>query len=65
MGINPHQLFDRASRRQWVYDYHEICGPIYQNGSIGTIMGDRCMNSSQSLFGRSRELSQITSDYHQ
>ena len=37
MGINPHQLRNRASRRRRVWNHHDVHGLIQQNGSAGTI----------------------------
>ena len=37
MGINPHQLCNGASRRQWVQNHHDLHGSIQKNGSVSTI----------------------------
>ena len=37
MGINPHRLRNGASRRQWVWNHHDVHGSIQQNGSASTI----------------------------
>ena len=64
MGINPHQLCNGASRRQWVGNHHDVHGLVQQNGSAGNIMRNGRMNSSNSLSERSRELSRTSRNYH-
>ena len=44
--INPHRFCDKASRIPWVWNYHDMHGPIQQNDSFSTITRDGCMNSS-------------------
>ena len=46
MGINPHRLCNRTSRRQLVQNYHDVYRPIQQNGSASTITQNGCMHSS-------------------